>query len=323
MQEILFIKTSSLGDVVHNMPAVCEARRHLPHARIRWLVEEGYAPLVRLHPAVDEVIPVAVRRWRRAVFARATWSELGRAIRQLRDREHDAIVDTQGLLRTGVMARFARGQRHGYDSASIREPLASLFYDMRHAVSRELHAIERNRRLAGEVLGYTPEGGPDYGLSAAPRRADGYAVLLHGSARPEKEWPSESWVAVAEAVRAGGLRVVLPWGTPRERDRSHALARQIDGAEVPQRQPLDAVAHLLARATLVVGLDTGLLHLAAALGVPLVGLFIASDPALTGPRGPGPIAIVGGKDAGPATGDVIAAIEGVLAPRSGSASAAG
>src|SRR5882672_8726748 len=129
MANILFIKTSSLGDVIHHMPAIAEARRHLPDARFAWVVEEAFAPLVRLHPAVDEVIPVAARRWRRNAFAPGTWREMASFVRTLRQRDYDAIVDTQGLFfKSALIARFARGRRHGYDANSIRERAAAALY---------------------------------------------------------------------------------------------------------------------------------------------------------------------------------------------------
>ena len=140
MTEILFIKTSSLGDVIHHMPAVAESRAHFPQHRISWLVEEAYAPLVAVHPGVDDIIPVAWRRWRKRLLAPQIWRELGDWRRRVGGKPFDAIVDTQGLIRTALMSRFANGVRHGYDSASIREPLASRFYDVPRAVSRQLHA---------------------------------------------------------------------------------------------------------------------------------------------------------------------------------------
>jgi heptosyltransferase-1 len=312
MADILFIKTSSLGDVIHHMPALVEARRRLPDARFAWVVEEAFAPLVRLHPAVDEVIPVASRRWRHALLSAATWRDVRAFRRLLRSRIYAAVVDTQGLLRTAVIAWLARGRRHGYDSASIREPLAARFYDVRHRISRDLHAIDRNRILTGLALGYSPEGAIDFGLDrAALADAAGapYAILLHATAQAIKQWPEERWIALGRALAARGLETQLPWGTEAERQRSERIAAGVPGARVPDRRPLDALARRIAAAQFVVGVDTGLLHLAAALGVPLVGVFVGSEPGLTGPKGRGPIAIVGGKGAMPETSDVLAALQ--------------
>jgi lipopolysaccharide heptosyltransferase I len=316
MADILFIKTSSLGDVIHHMPAIAEARRHLPGARFAWVVEEAFAPLVRLHPAVDEVIPVAARRWRRAPLSASTRAEAREFIRNIRSRRYDEVVDTQGLLRTALMARLAHGRRHGYDRHSIRESLASPFYDVRHRISRAQHAIARNRMLTGRALGYVPDGDIDFGLDqaalASPAAAP-YGVLLHATARPEKEWPEERWIALGRAVAARGIELLLPWGSEPERVRSERIAASIPGARAPERRPLDEVARRIAGAQFVVGVDTGLLHLAAALAVPLVGIFVGSEPGLTGPMGQGPVAIVGRKNAMPATGDVLAALNPFLA----------
>src|SRR5437763_10783109 len=134
MSDILFIKTSSLGDVIHHMPAVTDARRHRPQAKIGWVVEEAFAPLVRLNRSVDSVIPVASRRWRSSPFSADTWREIGAFRRAMRAQPHETLIDAQGLLRSAMIARFARGRRHGYDADSVRERAASWFYDVRHRV---------------------------------------------------------------------------------------------------------------------------------------------------------------------------------------------
>jgi heptosyltransferase-1 len=312
MSDVLFVKTSSLGDVIHHMPALTEARARRSGLRFAWVVEETFAPLVRLHPAIDDVISVASRRWRRSLWVPSTWHEMADFRSTLRGRTYDAIVDTQGLIRSALITRAARGRRHGYDAESIRERAASLFYDVRHSVARVQHAIARNRALTGLALGYAPEGPPDYGLDRAmlaqPSR-DRYAVLLHATAERNKEWPVEHWIALGEALRARDLRLVLPWGNSREQERSRAMAAALPNADVPDLQPLDAVARLIAGAKLVVGLDTGLLHLAGALGVPLVGIFVGSEPDLTGPVGQGPVAVLGGNGKPPTAAAAIAAID--------------
>ncbi len=315
MAEILFIKTSSLGDVVHHMPAVTDARRRLPDARLSWVVEEAFAPLVGLHPAIDEVIPVASRRWRSRLQHAVTWREIGQFRRAVRERHYAAIVDTQGLLRTAVIAKSARGTRHGYDTASIREPLACLFYDVSHRVERSAHAILRNRTLCGLALGYEPGGPIDFGLDRrviAGKARRNYAVLLHATAEPVKEWATAHWIAVARGIRDRDLDVVLPWGSDGERVRSESIAAALGSGQVPARRPLDEVAALIAGAAVVIGVDTGLLHVAAALGVPLVGIFAGSEPGLTGPMGAGAIAIVGRNAAPPGPAEVLGAVDRVV-----------
>jgi heptosyltransferase-1 len=310
MSEILFIKTSSLGDVIHHMPALTEARRALPGARFTWLVEEAYAPLVRLHPAVDDVIPVAWRRWRKSWGSPATLAEIRGNLCGIRAKRYGTIVDTQGLARTGMLARLAHGRRHGYDRFSIREPLASFFYDVRHSVSRDLHAVDRNRILSGLALGYAPQGAPDFGLDRARFRQPGvrYAVFLHATARPEKQWPAERWIALGNSLGGGDLTFVLPWGTEEERARSERIAAGLPRARVPDRAPLDEVAKLIAGADFVVGVDTGLLHLGAAFGVPLTAIFAGSEPKLTGPVGSGPLVTLGTHGAPPSVDEVREAV---------------
>jgi len=312
MADILFIKTSSLGDVIHHMPAVTEARRRFPAARFAWVVEEDFAPLVALHPAVETVIPVASRRWRGAWSRPSTWTQMGAFRRALRTHRYETVIDTQGLFRSALIAKLARGERHGYDAASIKERAAAVFYDVRHRVDRSLHAIARNRALTGLALGYAPEGDIDFGLDRAAlsgSAAGRYAVLLHATARAEKEWPVESWIALGNDLSTRGYDLVIPWGNEAERARSLAICARVARASAPDRRPLGEVAQLIAGARFVVGVDTGLVHLAAALGVPLVAVFAGTEPGLYGPMGTGPIAIVGGQDHAPAVDDVLAAVD--------------
>jgi lipopolysaccharide heptosyltransferase I len=313
MTNILFIKTSSLGDVIHHMPAVTEARRALPEAHLAWLVEEAFAPLVRLHPAVSEVVPVAWRRWRKSLYAPATLGEIAASLRAIRTQRYDEIVDSQGLLRSAVIARMAHGRRHGYDRASIREPLAAVFYDVRHSVSRNLHAVTRNRTLSGLALGYTPQGAPDFGLDRTRfvRTGERYAVLLHATARASKQWPEQDWIALGRTLNARGIDLVLPWGSADERARSERIAAALPRARVADHQPLDQVAGLIAGAVVVVGVDTGLMHLAAALGVPLVAIFTGSSPGLTGPAGSGPFTVLGAQGAAPSVDEVETAVRDI------------
>src|SRR5262249_28352718 len=206
------------------------ARRRRPEARFAWLVEEAFAPLVRLHPAVDEVVAVASRRWRHALFSAGTWREAYAFRRMVRSRVYDQVIDTQGLLRTALISWIARGRRHGYDAASIREPLAARFYDVGHRVSRELHAIERNRILTRLALGYASEGAIDFGLDRSRLACTGgapFGILLHATARETKQWPEDRWIGLGRAFAARGVATELPWGTEAERQRSERIATAI------------------------------------------------------------------------------------------------
>lgn len=282
MLRVLLVKTSSLGDVVHNLPAVSDVRRHFPAAVIDWVVEEPFVPLARMHPAVRRVIPVAVRRWRRRVLGHGTWKEIGEFRRLSQAEQYDAVIDSQGLLKSTVIARAARGRKHGFDAASAREPLAARFYDVTHHVAKGQHAVSRNRLLAAAALGYRVETPVDYGLKSTLKSDRHYAVLLHGTSRADKQWPVDSWIELGRKLEQCGLDCVIPWGSEDERARSERIAAALQRGTVPNPLGLDQVAQLISGSALTVGVDTGLTHLAAALGRPVAAIFTGSDPVLTG-----------------------------------------
>ena len=313
---ILFVKTSSLGDVIHHCPAVSDVARAIPGAEIDWMVEEAFAAIPALHTSVRRVIPVAVRRWRGSLLRRSVWAEIGKLRSALAAERYDAVVDTQGLIKSAALASLASGTKHGMDRASLREPLAAMLYDVHHAVPRAQHAVDRNRQLAAAALRYTVNGACEYALHtevAAPIDiADPYAILLSMTSRAEKLWPDTHWSQFGSVLRAQGIRCVLPWGNERERTRSESIARRIPDALVPRRLSLAEVAALMRDARCAAGVDTGLTHLCVALGVPTVGIFCASDPALTGLHGSPRARNVGGLGTAPAPEAVAAALEGLL-----------
>jgi len=302
--KILFVKTSSLGDVVHNCPAVSDAARKLPAAEIDWVVEEPFAAIAAMHASVRRVIPVRLRRWRRQWWRAATWREIGAFRAAVSAERYDAVIDTQSLIKSALVSTFALGERHGMDASSAREWLAARFYQRRHAVPRGLHAVERNRRLTAAALGYTLEPALDYGL--APIAGDAgdapYAVFLTMTSRADKLWPEERWI---ELGRALGVRVVLPWGSDAERARAGRIAAALSEAEVAPRMTLEQLARLLVRAQAVIGVDTGLTHLAAALGARTVGIYCGSDPALTGIYGAPQATNVGALGVAPSAAEVL------------------
>jgi heptosyltransferase-1 len=272
---------------VHNLPAITDIRRAFPDAAVDWLVEEAYAPLVRLHRGVRRAIPVAVRRWRRRLGAAATWREMAALRRELRVERYGVIVDTQGLIKSALLATLASGERHGFDARSAREPLAARLYHARHGIERSLHAVVRNRQLVAASLGYRVGTPADYGLreAAAMSPPADEVVFLHSTSRADKHWPEPAWIALGRWLAERGMRVLLPWGSASERSRSERMAQALPNARVPDAMPLADVAAMLSRARAVVGVDTGLTHLAAALGVPVAAIFCSTDAELTGVYG--------------------------------------
>jgi heptosyltransferase-1 len=302
MTTILFVKTSSLGDVVHNCPAVSDAARAFPGAAIDWVVEEPFAGIAAMHPAVRRVVPVAVRRWRSALWKPATWSEMAAWRRDLRRERYDAIIDTQSLLKSALITALALGRRHGLDRASARELLAPMLYDVRHSVPRGMHAVERNRLLTAQALGFSLSNPPEYGLRVPAASKSAYAVLLTMTSRDDKLWADERWIALARELR---MPTMLPWGSDAERERAQRIAAAAGGTTMPRRLALDELAGLFAGAAAVVGLDTGLTHFAAALGAPTVGIYCGSDPALTGIYGAPRATNVGAPGRPPGVDEVI------------------
>ncbi|MCX8017219.1 MAG: lipopolysaccharide heptosyltransferase I [Rhodocyclaceae bacterium] len=320
---LLLVKTSSLGDVIHALPVASDISRRFPGARIDWVVEETFAAIPRLHPAVAGVIPVAVRRWRKAWLAASTWREIGafrRAVRaHSRDElvAYDAVIDLQGLVKSALLVALAKGRKFGH--AAPREGLAALAYDAAVDVPRELHAVTRNRLLAAGALGYPLDDLPlDYGITASPLEAPwlprgDYVVLLTATSRADKEWPEASWHALGAALAATGLHCVLPGGSSKERERAVRLAEAIGPAAIAAPPlHLTELAGLLAAARLVVGVDTGLVHLAAALGRPTVALYCASNPALTGVMGVAPGVNLGGSGKPPDAAEATQAVNEIL-----------
>jgi heptosyltransferase-1 len=320
-ERFLIVKTSSMGDVVHAAPLASDLARRFPGAAIDWLVEEGFAAIPRMHVAVDRVIPVAVRRWRKAPLAASTWREIRAAKSQLRSHRYGAILDCQGLLKSAWLARWACGPRWGFDRASAREPLAALLYTHAVPVARDQHAIARNRALGAAALGADPAAPLAFGLRPPPlsdheflqMTSAPYAVLLTNASRASKLWPDDRWQAVERQLHARGLRSLLVAGNAAEEEATRRRATGMADAAVAPRCGIDAVSAVLARARIVVGLDTGLSHLAAALGARTLGIFCDYDPRLVGITGPAPCASLGGVDAAPTSSAVIEAVDRLLA----------
>jgi heptosyltransferase-1 len=288
MSAILVVRPSSLGDIVHALALVADIRVHRPALAVDWVAEEAFVSLVALHPGVRRVIPVALRRWRRRVLAASTWREIAAFRRDIGRDDYAAILDLQEQLKGAVIASAARGPRHGPDRTSIREPVATLLHDVHHVIDRNQHLIDRCRQLAASALGYRVDGPPRFGL-VAPMPAAGqmlpdrpYLIFLHATSRADKLWPEASWRALIATFANAGSTILLPWGKSDERARSERLAAGEPAALVPPRQTLGELAGLISRASLVVGVDTGLVHLAAALGTPTVSLFVATDARLAG-----------------------------------------
>lgn len=312
MTRVLLVRMSSLGDIIHTFPAATDLVQQVPGVMIDWAVEAEYVELARMHPGVARVIPVALRRWRSAPFAPRTWQELRAARRLLREARYDAILDTQGLLKSVWVAKMARGPVHGFGRGTAREPFVAHFYDRTYEFAPSDHKIFRYRSVAAHAFDYRFAPRIDYGLDVPPPPAFAprapYVVLMHSTARAGKLWDEASWSAVARHLDAKGLACVLPWGSDAERERAERLAAPLAQAVVAPRMGIAEAAGLLGHARAVIGLDTGLTHLAAALRVPVVGIFCDSEPVDAHPAGMGPSTYRGGVGKPPRFEEVVDAL---------------
>lgn len=285
---VLLIKMSSLGDVVHALPALTDAWHALPGLQVDWVVEEGLAEVPSWHPAVARVIPIALRRWRKNWLGTRMERRLFRTA--VKERRYDIVLDAQGLFKSAWVGRMAHGQRRGLSPRSARDSLATLSYHQRIPVSWEHHAVERMRQLFATALAYPkPSADIDYGLDLKrlPSPAKhGDIVFLHGTTWPHKHWPEQYWQTLARHAEDAGWRVLIPWGTDEEHERARRIADSAPRTvEVLPRLDLAQLAGVIASARVAVGVDTGLAHLAAALAVPTLTLYGPTRPDRTGTFG--------------------------------------
>ena len=291
---VLLIKTSSLGDVVHTLPALTDALRAIPRIRFDWVVEEGFAEIPCWHPAVDQVIAVAIRRWRKHPLQTWRSGEWHAFKKRIHEQKYDLVIDAQGLLKSAWLTRGFKVPVVGFDRQSAREPIASYFYDRPICVAREQHAVERVRQLFAQALGYAlPKHIGEYSLQrerlAGAQQHAPYVLFLHGTTWPSKHWPPTSWRALAEHLSKQGVAVRIPWGNAEEEQRAHFIAKDLPLVSVLPRLNITGVAGQIAGAQACVAVDTGLGHLAAALDVPCVSLYGPTLPGRVGAYGQGQV----------------------------------
>lgn len=323
---VLVVKTSSLGDILHTLPALTDAAKIYPDISFDWVVEEPFREIPAWHPKVKRVIPVALRRWRKQPlveqFSSLKSGEIREFLKTLRQEKYDYIIDAQGLLKSIMLILASRGKHKvGLSWHSAREPLASLFYQKRVKVLWEQHAVVRARALFAGALNYTlPTPMPDYGVNlktpgatsgATPGATLGatsgttpaalsssadqyqtstapYFIFLHGTTWDTKHWPEYYWIELGKliSVEMPQQRICLLWGSDAERSRAERIAAVVPNAYVVEKKlSLKEVSQVIANATGIVSVDTGLGHLAAALSVPTVSLYGPTDPKLCGALG--------------------------------------
>ncbi|WP_073214563.1 lipopolysaccharide heptosyltransferase I [Massilia sp. CF038] len=321
---ILLVRVSSLGDVLHNLPMVADLLRQHPDAHIDWVVEEGYVSLVRLNPNVRRIIPWGLRRWRKSLGKKETRAEIKAFFKTLREQEYDYVFDTQGLLKTGIIMGAARIKRGGAkvglangSEGSGYEGISRIFHTRSIALDPRTHAVARGRLVAAAALGYSADTAPDFGLPGpdssnrpAWMPAAPFAVFFHGTARDAKKWAPANWIATGQALAP--MPVLLAWGSPGEKQEAETLAASLPNAQVLPKLSMDEAVSLARNAALAIGVDTGLTHIAAAFVRPTIELYCDSPKWKTEGNWSPSIINLGDKGAPPGAPEVIAAARRLL-----------
>lgn len=286
--KILLVRLSSMGDLIHTLPAINDLSHMRPDVELQWLCEAGFADIARLHPFVKEVHTMRWRQWRKQLSNMDTWREMRRLKSALQQNRFDFIVDSQGLVKSAVFAKIANAPVKGLDFQSAREPAAALLYNQAFPVDKRGNAVWRNRMLFAQIFAYDLPPTLDFGVQvpeagAVENLPAHYHVALHATSRDSKLWPLENWLALLKRLHEDdGAAVLLPWGNEAEKERAEAIAAKLPFAQVCAKMNLLQAAYVLQQADSIIGVDTGLLHLANALDKPLVGIYTDSDPVKTG-----------------------------------------
>ncbi len=287
--KVLVVKLTSMGDTLHLLPALSDLQQHSPEVQIDWMIEQSFAEIPAWHPSVDRVILVATRKWRK--FRASSLSEFLQFWRTLRARKYDVVIDAQGLIKSAIFARFAKlergGQRIGLSAASIKEKPAARFYATHIDVPRNQHAIERLRQLFAQAFNYSyDDNSCNYSINTEPAQSHSDTiVLLHGTTWPSKHLPEAYWHELVKHAAADNYQVVLPWGNDAELQRAQRIAAKYDSAHVLPKSSLHELRTILSQAAGAIAVDTGLGHMAAALGVPTVSVYGSTNAKLTGAVG--------------------------------------
>ena len=312
---VLIVKTTSMGDVVHAVPVVEDIKRFISDAEIDWLVEDSFADIPRHVAGVSEVIECSVRKWKKRIFEKSTRGQIKALCEKLRSKHYDLVIDLQGLIKSAVLASWTNAPVAGYDWRSGKEPLATVLYSIKASVDRQKSAVDRCRELAAKSLGYdfgSTKPQFNFKFEGSPESV-GCVFFFCNTSRETKLWPEEKWIELGAELIRRGKKIVLPWGSPEERDRVLRIqARLGTGAEVPDRMSIGQLMEKISSSDAVIGLDTGMTHLSAAMGRPTVGIFRDYPIELVPLVGEGKKKALGGVGCCPQVQEVLSAFEKVI-----------
>ncbi|OGT46864.1 MAG: lipopolysaccharide heptosyltransferase I [Gammaproteobacteria bacterium RIFCSPHIGHO2_12_FULL_38_11] len=289
---VLLIKVSSMGDIIHTLPALTDAMNAIPDLEVDWVVEPAFADIPAWHPAVKNIILIPLRQWKKNIFNKKNILSIIQFIKKLREKKYDLIIDAQGLLfKSAIVAKIARGEIHGYDKNAARDKFSSYLYDHSYAIKnyKKLHAITRTRQLFSKALKYEFKNTiPNYQtiaekLPTLPFKLEKkYVVFLHGTTWDSKHYPESYWRELIEKTEANNITVYLPWGNDNEKKRAERLAQNTQHVKILPKLSIPQIATVLRYAIAVVSVDTGLGHLSAAVNTPTISLYGPSNAELVG-----------------------------------------
>ncbi|MBT4963500.1 MAG: lipopolysaccharide heptosyltransferase I [Francisellaceae bacterium] len=284
--KVLIIRLSSMGDVIHTLPAVTDAAKNISNIEFHWVIEKDFSSIPSWHNSVSRVIPVELRQFKNNLFSgRKYFRDL---ITHLRKEKYDLIIDSQGLIKSMILAVCCHGKVAGYSKHSAREPIASIGYKYKYNISHNQHAISKNRELFSKCLGYSinnHRNSIDYGINPAINteiEQKDYLIFLHGTTWASKCWPFEKWLALAKIADKDGIEVQVTYATQQQKNRAIKLASLASNVKIKDHMGLNDAATWISNAKAIISVDTGFGHLAAAFNKPVVGLFGPTKTALTG-----------------------------------------
>lgn len=287
---VLFVKMTSMGDLIHSLPAMTDAMRAIPGIQFDWVIEKSFSEVASWHPAVNTILPTSHRLWRKNFWKSS--DEIRHFIKLLRKERYDLVIDGQTAIKSSIITLLSKGTRCGLDFKSAREWFAACLYQKRYFVDKKLHAITRLRQLFAQVLGYSYiDDQPDYGIASRDFQEvkfplpKPYLVFVHNASWESKLWPEKYWHQLIQFAAEQQLNVLLPWGNQSEKERALRLANGHANAEVLPFCSLSEQAYILKNSVGAIGCDTGLSHLAASLNVKAITIYGSTSTALIGTMG--------------------------------------
>jgi len=302
-KRVLIIKTTSLGDVIHILPAIAEAAKNNPDLVFDWVVEDTFSEVPNWHLNIENVYEVSIRQWRKNFYKPAIWKAIKKSIGQIRQHQYDYVIDAQGLSKSAIISLFAKGETYGLDKHSAREGWVSRFYKHKIPVPKGTHAITRLQQFFGKVFHYEPNMNVfDSGIRHKWQLANlekSQVLFLHGTTWKTKHWPEDYWNALAGKLSDDGYQVLLPWGSESEKQRAERVSLDKQNVEVLPKMSLSELAKKFSEVSFIISVDTGLSHLAAACDTPIISIYGATSPVLTGSKGNNQIYLTSDLDCAP------------------------